>query len=131
MNEILDDDLTTSKQPKSLYGKYSNLPAALIILGALFKIMHWPYAQELIDVGISGHFGIELGYAIALKFKSKLNIRRLFIATFFLVFMTGLWRMDFEYWTLFDYSFIPIIIVGAGITYGLVQRKIKKAKHSV
>ena len=93
MNEILDDDLATDKKPVSLYGKFSNLPAAIVILGALFKVLHWPYGNLMLLIGICGHFGIELGYALALRFKSKLNNRRLAIATFFFVFLSGFWRV--------------------------------------
>jgi len=125
MNEVLDDHLTTHKRPKSLYGKYSNIPAAIVILGALFKIMHWPYGGMMVLFGISGHFGIELGYAIALKFASKINNRRLLIASFFLVFMTGIWRLDFKDWALIDYSFILIILASIAITYILTKKKIK------
>ena len=68
MNEILDDDLATDKKPVSLYGKFSNLPAAIVILGALFKVLHWPYGNHnaVIRLESAGHFGIELGYAFAL-----------------------------------------------------------------
>jgi len=125
MNEILDDELAQHKRPKSLYGKYSNIPAAVVILGALFKLMHWPYGDIMLLFGISGHFGIELGYAIALKFRSKINIRRLIIASFFLIFMTGIWRFDFSYWELLDYSFIAVILLAVVTTYVLVKQKIK------
>lgn len=128
MNEILDDELATKKRPKSLYGKYSNLPAAIVILGALFKIMHWPYGGMMVLFGISGHFGIELGYAIALKFSSKINNRRLIIASFFLIFMTGIWRFDFQDWEPIDYSFIAVILGAAIVTYTLVKQKIKTKK---
>jgi hypothetical protein len=126
MNEILDEDLTAAKKPKSMYGKYSNLPAALVILGSLFKVMHWPYGEFMLLIGICGHFGIELGYAIALKFSSKINNRRLVIATFFFVFLSGFWRLRIEdlYW--FDYVLILIIVVSITATYLMVKSKIKK-----
>jgi len=127
MNEVLDDHLT-KKRHKSPYGKYSNIPAAIVILGALFKIMHWPYGGMMVLFGISGHFGIELGYALVLKFSSKINNRRLLIASFFLIFMTGIWRLDFKTWALVDYSFILVIVASLVITYVLTKQKIKANK---
>ncbi|MFT5725412.1 MAG: hypothetical protein ACI9JN_002537 [Bacteroidia bacterium] len=122
MNEILDEDLTKRKTPKSLYGKYSNLPAALVILGALFKIMHWPYGNTMLLIGICGHFGIELGYALALKFNSKVNNRRLVIATFFLIFMSGFWKVKLDQLTWSDLWFTLIIIGSIITTFVLVKR---------
>lgn len=123
MNEILDDDLAKEKRHKSLYGKYSNLPAAIVILGALFRIMHWPYGNDMLLIGISCHFGIELGYALALRFKSMLNNRRLIIATFFFVFLSGFWRIRFSDLTLVDLIYVVIILGSIIATYLLVKKK--------
>lgn len=129
MNEILDDELATNKRPKSLYGKYSNLPAAIVILGALFKIMHWPYGEYLLLFGICAHFGIELGYAIALKFSSKLNNRRLVVATFFFVFMSGFWKIKLSDLDWIDAGYIVLIFVSITATFLLVRRKSKQQNN--
>ncbi|MFT5513224.1 MAG: hypothetical protein ACI8SE_001630 [Bacteroidia bacterium] len=126
MNEILDDELATNKRPKSLYGKYSNLPAAVVILGALYKIMHWPYGEYLLLFGICAHFGIELGYGLALKFSSKLNNRRLVVATFFLVFMSGFWKIKLSQLNWLDAIYIVLILTSIVATYWLVKRKSRK-----
>lgn len=123
MNDILDDDLTKKKPTKSLYGKYSNLPAALVILGALFKIMHWPYGNVMLLVGICAHFGIELGYALVLRFKSNINNRRLMIATFFFVMMSGFWRVRWETLSWIDGVYGLIVLASIAITYYSVKKK--------
>ncbi len=123
MNEILDDDLATDKKPVSLYGKFSNLPAAIVILGALFKVLHWPYGNLMLLIGICGHFGIELGYALALRFKSKLNNRRLAIATFFFVFLSGFWRVRLSELIWMDFWYLLIVLCGIVVTFYLVRKK--------
>lgn len=129
MNEILDDDLVVNAKPKSLYGKYSNLPAAVVILGALFKIMHWPYGEYMLLFGICAHFGIELGYALALKFSSKINNRRLVVATFFLVFMSGFWKLTLSQLNWFDFGYFMLIVSSFAFTYLVVRRRIAKRRN--
>ncbi len=130
MNEILDEDLTPKRPDKrSIYGRYSNIPAAIVILSALFKIMHWPYGDELLILGISAHLGIELGYLFVLKGKSKLNLRRFGIALFFFIMITRLWRIGTDFLHPYDWTLIfSILLVCAGVTYYFVLKQLKERK---
>ena len=42
-----------SKGYKKLMGKVYGFGAAVVILGALFKIMHWPFCDEMLIIGLS------------------------------------------------------------------------------
>ena len=42
-----------SKKFKNLMAKLYGFGAAIVILGALFKLMDWPYAGEMLTVGLS------------------------------------------------------------------------------
>ena len=83
MSDILDDDLVSKPNHKSPYGKWSNIPVAFVMLGVLFRLMHWANSDLLLIVGVSAHFGIELGYFIALKARNRKNNRRLVLTTIF------------------------------------------------
>ena len=41
-----------SKLGKNIMAKAYGLGAAVVIIGALFKIMHWPGANEMLIIGM-------------------------------------------------------------------------------
>ena len=47
------DNLVRSKGYKNFMAKLYGIGAAIVILGAMFKIMHWPGADLMIVVGMS------------------------------------------------------------------------------
>ena len=47
------DNLVRSKGYKSFMGKLYGVGASVVIVGAMFKIMHWPGADLMIVVGMS------------------------------------------------------------------------------
>ena len=47
------DNLVRSKGYKNFMAKLYGIGAAVVILGAMFKIMHWPGADLMIVVGMS------------------------------------------------------------------------------
>ncbi len=44
--------MASSKSSKKLMNMVYGLGAAVVILGALFKIMHWPFGNEMLIVGL-------------------------------------------------------------------------------
>ena len=44
--------MAKSKSGKKLMNMVYGLGAAVVIVGALFKIMHWPYGNEMLIVGL-------------------------------------------------------------------------------
>lgn len=44
--------MAQSKKGKKLMNMVYGLGAAVVILGALFKIMHWPFANEMLIIGL-------------------------------------------------------------------------------
>lgn len=85
MSDILDDELVSKQKHNSPYGKWSNIPVAIVMLGVLFRLMHWPGSDTLLIAGVSAHFGIELGYFIVLRARNNKNNRRLVLATIFTI----------------------------------------------
>jgi len=126
MSDILDEDLHGElPKQRSVYGRWSNIPAAIVILGALFRIMHWPGADIMLLVGLSSHLGVELGYAFAFKFRHKQNRIRLVIAcVFFGIFGSWFYRHSgLEVWS----ALFVVMAVCSAIVFVLVQRKLKSS----
>ena len=46
------DDFLTSRQGKNIMAKMYGIGAAVVIAGALFKIMHWPGANAMLIIGM-------------------------------------------------------------------------------
>ena len=44
--------MAQSKSGKKLMNMVYGLGAAVVILGALFKIMHWPFGNEMLIIGL-------------------------------------------------------------------------------
>ncbi len=129
MNEILDEDLTkneTSSQPTPYY-RWSNIAAAVVIVGALLQLMHWPNSSFILHIGVSAHIGIELGFLVVLKGRSIKNKRRLIAAPFLLFFLSE-WDLGGRMFSS-DLKWIlvaSVILLTGLITYFAVKQKLKR-----
>jgi hypothetical protein len=59
----MSKDQTQKKDFKFWVDKAVSIGAAVVIVGALFKILHWPFANELLIVGMLTEALIFLIYA--------------------------------------------------------------------
>ena len=60
----MSQQLTGQQKFKIWVDRFVSIGAAVVIIGALFKILHWKFANELLIVGMFTEAGIFLIYAI-------------------------------------------------------------------
>ncbi len=135
MNEIIDEDLLPKEVPKpnkSPYNRWSNVAAFVVLVGALFFILHYPYGDILIVIGTSAHIGIELGFFAILRGASQSNNRRLIGAAFtaFVLYRlrmrTSMEVMDIETfkWYLAGFIFFSTFVA----TYRVTRNRIRSLR---
>lgn len=130
-NEILDEGLSRvpRKSRPTGYYKWSNIAASVVILGALFRIMHWPYAALLLFFGITAHIGIELGFLLVLKGKSQRNIRRLFVTPVLFILLISWDISPINATGIGQWGFLLLcIVVFMVATYVLAKRRMDSSE---
>lgn len=93
--------------------RFLRLSIAIIILGALFKIMHWPYGWVAIAIGA---FGIGVNYCIIFvrkKPKSLLDYTQLFLLlSFFVHYTLRVFHLSYAYiFTTITQLFLVLFII--------------------
>jgi hypothetical protein len=135
MNDIIDEDLLPKKEArpnKSPYHRWSNIAAFVVLVGALFFIMHYPYGDILVVIGASAHIGIELGFFAILRGASQSNNRRLIGAAFtaFVLYRlrmrTELDLVDIE--TFKWYLAAGVLLTAFAATYRVTRNKIRSLR---
>jgi hypothetical protein len=108
--------------------RLNGIGIAIIIIGAMFKIMHWPWVGIVLGIG---YLSIIAFYLIYLIKKEKTNWMNWLKLSFITVLFTGKYFETFHFPYNEELSFLAILILGVLVIKFIKDNKPEKKNQSI